>query len=624
MAGWLKRVDGSGLETFKIHQKVVEEEEEEETKGFLNSTIVIKEEVRYPGEKFESSFNEYLPVFVKETFGVSCFRLLPPMLGNGQSVDLFKLYLNVQKRGGFVKVSENGLWNSLAQECGFDSSFGSALKLVYVKYLDELEKHLQRVVKGEEAQGSERDAKRNSLGELLMKLESDLKGFLSDIMDKNKKGGEFTSVEVKKKEFDYEYGGKFARLDELGGGFGKLNGDVKNGEKTSVSEDGGMGGVVSDNGKGNADSVDRLFEANIGKDRMVVEDGDMVLDLSDGNEGVLSRKRRRECYLGMLNWINNVARDPCDPAIGCLPERSRWKYYAADIAWKQVLFVREAMLAKTNTDSSDQQTILQKKQKMHPLMYDDQTGSEKQRFSQRILSAKDPSKKSSPVTQGDEHFDEAESDSSTDSDADFVGRRRRKKRIPVGPHWQADVPEWTGEACESNSKWLGNRIWPLERAEQNRNLIERERIGKGRQDSCGCRLPGSFECVKFHVSEKRLRLKLELGPAFYRWKLDNMGEDVALSWTKEEEKKFHNIVKSNPSSLGKFFWHEIMKSFGNKGRESLVSYYYNAFLLQRRGHQNRVTPNDINSDDEESESRYDSDILPGSIFCSPKKHLNIG
>ena len=99
---------------------------------------------------------------------------------------------------------------------------------------------------------------------------------------------------------------------------------------------------------------------------------------------------------------------------------------------------------------------------MHPVLYDDQVGSERQRFSQRLLSAKDPSKKSrarnfsescSSGTQSDEEFNDTQSDSSSDSEADFVGsRRHRKKRIPLGPQFQADVPEWTGKACESDSK----------------------------------------------------------------------------------------------------------------------------------------------------------------------------
>lgn len=642
MAGWLKRVDGSGLESFKFNRKVEEAKQPSwldhnspVSKGSVSAstTAAKREEEKGSSGNLKSSFDEFLPVFLKKSFGILCFRPLPPMLGNGQSVDLFKVYLNVRDRGGLEKVSKTGQWGSVALECGVDSSSASALKLVYVKYLDTLDKSLQRVVRGESSERGANESGLDILKELLMDLESDLKGFLSGIVDNKKKDGEVTSVELKKKEFDFESGGKFARLDEVGG-LVKLNGDAEDGDKTSAADDGGECGFVSFDVEEKPDGVDNLFEVGIREERRI-EDGDTQLDSSSRKEDLVRRKRRRESYLSMLKWINRVARDPCDPAIGFLPDKSKWKYYANDLVWKQALLVREAMMSKRNSESSDQHSILQKKQKMHPVLYDDQIGSERQRFSQRLLSAKDPSKKSrarnfsescSSGTQSDEEFNDTQSDSSSDSEADFVGsRRHRKKRIPLGPQFQADVPEWTGKACESDSKWLGTQYWPLVRVEQNRNLIERERIGKGRLDSCGCQIPGSLECVRFHVSEKRTRVKLELGPAFYRWKFDNMGEDVALSWTKEEEKKFHNIVKSNPLSLGKCFWHEIVKAFPNRSRESLVSYYFNVFLLHRRGYQNRVTPTDINSDDDESESSYGSAKPPGSIFCSPKKpHLNIG
>lgn len=203
-----------------------------------------------------------------------------------------------------------------------------------------------------------------------------------------------------------------------------------------------------------------------------------------------------------------------------------------------------------------------------------------------------------------------------------------EKIIPVGPLFQAQVPEWTGVPCESDSKWLGTRVWPLEKG-QNRNLIERERIGKGRQDSCGCPVPNSVDCVRFHIAEKRYRLKLELADAFYSWKFDKMGEEVMLLWTEEEKKNFEAIVRLNPPSAEKRFWNQIVKYFRGKSREALVSYFFNVFLLQRRAHQNRFTPDDIDSDDDiemetgltKDGSGHETMTVPGSIMHSPnKKH----
>ena len=75
----------------------------------------------------------------KEICGSDCFRHLPPMLGDGKSVDLFKLYVKVRERGGYESVLKSGLWDSVAKEWGLTSDVGSAVKLVYLKYLDILD-----------------------------------------------------------------------------------------------------------------------------------------------------------------------------------------------------------------------------------------------------------------------------------------------------------------------------------------------------------------------------------------------------------------------------------------------------------------------------------------------------
>ncbi|TYH43059.1 hypothetical protein ES332_D11G102100v1 [Gossypium tomentosum] len=170
-------------------------------------------------------------------------------------------------------------------------------------------------------------------------------------------------------------------------------------------------------------------------------------------------------------------------------------------------------------------------------------------------------------------------------------------QVPIGPLFQAEVLEWTGVALESDAKWLGTLIWPLEKNEYS-FLIEGDRIGKGRQDSCSCQIRNSLQCVKFHVAEKRLEVKHELGPAFNQWNFDKMGEEVAFGWNEKEKDMFSSIVKSNPP-LGKCFWDEIYNNFHDKSREELVCYYFNVFLLQHRAYQNQVAPNSITYDDEE-------------------------
>lgn len=170
--------------------------------------------------------------------------------------------------------------------------------------------------------------------------------------------------------------------------------------------------------------------------------------------------------------------------------------------------------------------------------------------------------------------------------------------VSVGFAFQAEVPEWTGAVSETDSKWLGTRVWAPE-DENNKTLIEKHSIGKGRQSSCDCSLAGSSACVRFHIFEKRLELKLALGGLFYRWKFDRMGEEVSLSWTNEEEKRFKNMVLGS-TALNKF-WKNAFRLFPSKSREQLVSYYFNVLVLRRRSYQNRVTPKSIDSDDDETE-----------------------
>lgn len=173
-----------------------------------------------------------------------------------------------------------------------------------------------------------------------------------------------------------------------------------------------------------------------------------------------------------------------------------------------------------------------------------------------------------------------------------------EKQVLVGPFFQAIVPKWSGVIVKSDSKWLGTQVWPLEDGEHSAPIERDSVIGRGRRDCCECRVPHSVECVRFHIAENRMKLKLELGLVFYHWRFHKMGEEVSLRWTDEEEKRFKDIVIFKPQSLR---WDRASKYFRGKTREDLISYYFNALLINRRRYQNHVWPKDINSDDEESE-----------------------
>lgn len=286
---------------------------------------------------------------------------------------------------------------------------------------------------------------------------------------------------------------------------------------------------------------------------------------------------------------------------------------------------------------------------MHPSMYEDDTpnhlSTEKMRCSKRILSSTKTdscpccyscsttnNKAVTPVSpqKGEANMCQKEPAplrvelAATETANGISDEESMGPEVSIGPLYQAEVPEWTGVICESDSKWLGTRMWP---PEETKTIIESNRIGKGRQGRCGCKIPSSVQCIRFHTAENRYKLKLELGHLFYQWRFDRMGEEVSLSWTSKEEDKFKSLIGLNAATPNKF-WNNAAKYFPSKTKQMLVSYYFNVFLVKRRRYQNRVTPKDIDSDDDEKEFGsvggslgYEAIHVPGSrsLLCSENK-----
>lgn len=520
-------------------------------------------------DKLTKLFNRIVSRFLKEICESNCFRPLPPMLGDGKPIDLLRLYLSVREKGGYESVSKNGYWDLVAEDIGCNSNASASLKVVYVKYLDLLDEWFAKNVENKDSENGS-----SCFNNLMLESSHSTKLF-SDVEMKDYK--EFLDV----KDLQSCVGGK----------------DCSEGVKKSDSS---------------------------GRDSVVIES---VLGGTNEEEHESSRKRKRERYLPLLDWVKRVSKDPCDPAIGSMPERSKWKVYGSEHVWKQVLSAREAMILKGNVDPK-KVTIWQKNLRMVPAMYDDQREKSTSRCSQRLISARETQSFVSSRKPQPQDCSESSSNSPSDREDEdyFWGCNFKRKRTPLGRCFQAKVPEWTEQAYEPDNKWLGTPVWPLEKTETRSSLIELDRIGKGRQDSCGCQFSGSLECVRFHVSEKRSRSRLELGSAFEKWKFDDMGENVALKWARSDEKKFEDIIKSTPASSGTSFWDELSSRFENKTMAVMVSYYFNVYLLRRRAHQNRSDPNNIDSDDDELEkvgneasNNNNDNNATGSILCSPKK-----
>ncbi|XP_019058516.1 PREDICTED: AT-rich interactive domain-containing protein 1 isoform X1 [Tarenaya hassleriana] len=523
-------------------------------------------------EKIVLLFRRLLEAFLEEFCSVGSFRPLPPMTGDGKTVDLFKLFLNVSDKGGFDAVSKNGLWGNVAQDSGLGLNDSASAKLMYVKYLDAFGRWLNRVV------SVEPDYSGLELSGISVKLETELKSFLSEIKRK--------------------YGqGKGGNSEESGTGLKCFISEMKrrydkyHTDKESVS----------------IDAVKKVEELETAvSEKVVFHDQEL-----EGSP--CSGKRKRECTSEMLKWLTNVARDPCDPAIGPLPERSKWASYGNEEPWKRFLLFRAAMLQKRHTDSPSGKHW-ETHQKMHPYMYEDSIGPGYNLRERLSFSGSSVNERKAAKLEICSDNDSSMENSDEESD------------IPVGSDYQAEVPEWTGSVVsESDLKWLGTRVWPLDKVQNPRLLIERDPIGKGRQDSCGCERPGSVECVRFHVSEKRVKLKLELGSAFSGWGFDEMGEATMQIWTSLEQKKINAMIRT-PPLLDQLFFEQVGKILPTKNRAKIVSYYYNVILLQYRAKQNRGIPCVIDSDPDEPdcESASDNSAPAASksgkpLLLSPKK-----
>ncbi|KAL1220037.1 AT-rich interactive domain-containing protein 2 [Cardamine amara subsp. amara] len=184
-----------------------------------------------------------------------------------------------------------------------------------------------------------------------------------------------------------------------------------------------------------------------------------------------------------------------------------------------------------------------------------------------------------------------------------------RKPVPVGPDYQADIPECVKEEARDQS---GHAVGCDERQVTGKCIIplpdcETEvcEAGKGRKE-CICLDKGSVRCVQQHIMENREDLFETIGyDGCLNLGLCDMGEEVAGKLT-EDEDLFHEIVYSNPASLDRDFWKQLKSAFPLRTMKEIVSYYFNVFILRRRAVQNRSKSLDVDSDDDEWQIEYDN------------------
>ncbi|XP_065855700.1 uncharacterized protein [Euphorbia lathyris] len=203
-----------------------------------------------------------------------------------------------------------------------------------------------------------------------------------------------------------------------------------------------------------------------------------------------------------------------------------------------------------------------------------------------------------------------------------------QKPVSIGPEHQAFVPEWEGQNMSSSSQVVLGQSSGLhiavdagyEERLMGTCVIPFPELGTSAthcseltKTNCSCLDQGSIECVKQHVMEAREKLRENLGEeTFAGLGFNDMGEEVAGKWTEVEEQIFHDVVLSNPVTLGKNFWEHLSVAFPSRKSSELVSYYFNVFMLRVRSVQNRFDPLNIDSDNDEWQ-RSDSGMGEGDV-----------
>lgn len=298
MAGWSTLANGSPLDSLEnvcAHRKnglvvgyVDDDHDSDESDG--------------GGVEFRLRrlFDEVMSVFLKAIGEKGMFRPVPAMLPCEKAVDLFELFWVVREKGGYESVTKKRLWGFVAKKLGLGFGAMAAVKLVYFKYLSELEQWLNN------------RGKCGNFGRLSLELETEFRDLFSHCR----------LVQVEKRK-------KLCLKDAKCSGFVKCNGD--NDEKFSDKDH---------------DESDHL----------------MVLNSSGDDKKEKDNKRKRESLSGLVKWLTEVAKHSDNPSIGVIGGPSMLKEHKeGKELWVQAIRAREMLLLRSHVNSNNEESLLQVK-----------------------------------------------------------------------------------------------------------------------------------------------------------------------------------------------------------------------------------------------------------------------
>ncbi|KAL8498472.1 hypothetical protein ACS0TY_021703 [Phlomoides rotata] len=368
----------------------------------------------YNKERVRSSFDEVLVEFLSDKYAMKCIMPIPALCSNGRPVDLCKLFWLVRKVGGYETVSRKNLWGFICEECGLGSGVIASVKLIYMKYLNELDLWLSQVFS--------KRVLENYYNGFVQKLDSIIVDYNVNVAASAKRVVDIIGTKVD----GFSEGQIVADIEnsynveggEIVAAAAKILETVV--EKIINCED-SITAAVDDDDNGRV-PIEDIHVAGISAEKAVQEVIEETLDHSEkitnnevgfsgphildnvtspgtdvGNYVLESRKRKREfhSFSETLSWLINVAKHSDDPLVGLIPDSSKWSDDGNQEFWAHALQVREALLIRRQTDKTAAEVLFkdqQKKPRMDPSMYEDdipdQRSTEILRFSKRIPSSR--------------------------------------------------------------------------------------------------------------------------------------------------------------------------------------------------------------------------------------------